>query len=289
LQAPLPILHHIPDLETMAASAPSTVDLPHIHLLCLYKSFSAAFDAAAEKYFPDISSQVQVTKHFGPLNKVADDLRFDAIVSPANSYARLDGAFDDAISRALSPKNDYHWTTKRAQKVLYEKWKGFAPPGTCTVIPLLDETPNNEGAGSSSSGPTEFKWGTQYILLCPTMRIPQPVNWDREVVYECIWAMLCAIDQHNKTAKDGSQKIRSILMTPLATGVGMVAYERWAEQCVLAIRDWIDAERHPEKWSNLSWGGIFRQVRDVRQTWQGKNTTKDEDLDEMEEFMGDGK
>ena len=251
----------------MASSSSASGFVPEIHLLCLYKSFSRSFNEAVEKYFPDISDDVQINKHFGPLDKLPDDLQFDAIVSPANSYGRLDGAFDDAISRALSPKNDYHWTTRQTQRVLYEKWKGFAPPGTCTVIPLHDE----EGEKR------DMAWKVKYILLCPTMRIPQPVNWDREVVYECIWSMLCAIDAHNKTAKDDSEKIKSILMTPLATGVGMVSYQRWAEQCVLAIKDFINASMDPERWSNLSWGAIFKEVKDVRETWQGKAYKEDDE------------
>lgn len=251
---------------------PSSVDmvLPDIHLLCLYKSFSAAFNSAVEKYYPHISDSFQIETHFGPLHQLSSDLKFDAIVSPANSYGRLDGAFDDAISRALSPKDDYHWTTREAQKVLYEKWKGFAPPGTCTIIPMVCED-------------RKLPWGVKYILLCPTMRIPQPVKWDREVIYECIWSMLCSIDAHNKSTTDEDKKIKSILMTPLATGIGMVPYEQWAEQSVLAMRDFVKASQNPERWSNMSWGAIFKEVKDVRETWQGREDQHNEQNKESDE------
>lgn len=264
------------------ATTSSPVDvIPHIHLLCLLKHFSTEFDTASTKYYPELLNEdnKQVTTHFGLLDKLPEDLRFDAIVSPANSYGRLDGAFDDAISRALSPKDDYHWVTRRAQKVLYDKWKGFAPPGTCTVVPLIDEI----GGGSAASA-RDLPWDAKYILLCPTMRIPQPVQWDREVVYECIWSMLCSIDAHNKAAANESDKIRSILMTPLATGVGMVPYKCWAEQCVLAIRDWVKAANDPEKFSNLSWAAIFREVKDVRRTWE-ENVPGKRQVGLMDQFL----
>jgi hypothetical protein len=76
------------------------------------------------------------------------------------------------------------------------------------------------------------------------------------------------------TAEDG-KKIKSILMTPLATGVGQVSYRRWAEQCVLALKQWIDASQNPERWSNLSWGQIFKEVKEVRETWQAKKEKVD--------------
>ncbi|KIW04940.1 uncharacterized protein PV09_04105 [Verruconis gallopava] len=246
--------------------------LPHIHLLCLTTTVSDTFGEAAKKYFPDLNSHVEITVHHGRLNTLPESLRWDAIVSPANSYGRLDGAFDDAISCALSPPNDYDWTTRKAQKVLYEKWKGFAPPGTCTVVPLEDEEEMHSDEALDvlrrSRPPRLLPWGVKYLLLCPTMRVPQEVTWDREVVYECIWSLLCAIEEHNKRARQES-KITSILMTPLATGVGHVPYQRWAEQCVLAIRDWLASSRDPAKWSNLSWHQIYEDTRDVQETWQG--------------------
>jgi O-acetyl-ADP-ribose deacetylase (regulator of RNase III) len=41
------------------------------------------------------------------LNRLDPLVTFDLIVSPANSYGRLDGAFDDAILLAFSPRDDY--------------------------------------------------------------------------------------------------------------------------------------------------------------------------------------
>ncbi|KAL5335431.1 hypothetical protein BJX70DRAFT_401526, partial [Aspergillus crustosus] len=70
-----------------------------------------------------------------------ESLHFDLIVSPANSYGRLDGSFDDAISRAfcLQQGHGYDTLTRQAQGVLYEKFRGFAPPRSCTLVPFPEE------------------------------------------------------------------------------------------------------------------------------------------------------
>ena len=48
-------------------------------------------------------------------------------------------------------------------------------------------------------------------------------------------------------------RVRSLLMTPLGTGVGRVTYEKWAVQCVLAIKHYVEACENPERWSQLDW------------------------------------
>ncbi|KAA1473574.1 macro domain-like protein [Dentipellis sp. KUC8613] len=193
--------------------------------------------------------------------------RFDCIVSPANSHGLLDGAFDLAISRALSP-HDVDAPTRLAQAVLYRRWRGYAPPGTCTLIPL--------SAPVDSCVPNPH--GCSYIALCPTMRIPQDTRWDREVVYNCMWSLLCALRLHNEGAGDGedggeraqgqeeSKKIRSVLMTGLATGTGFVSPERCAEQMALAIRDFVESEKDKEKWGQMGWVDARAIARDVRKT-----------------------
>jgi O-acetyl-ADP-ribose deacetylase (regulator of RNase III) len=167
------------------------------------------------------------------------------VVSPANSYARLDGGFDDAISRAWSPSDDYLALTRAVQAQLYDFSYGYLPPGQCYIATI----------------PTSFKgkgryngidWGCKYIALCPTMHTPQDVNWDREVIYNCIWSLLVAIKRHNRSAvEDG--KINSILMTPLATGVGGVSLERWARQTALALKHAVDSKQNPELWGSIDW------------------------------------
>ena len=257
---PAPSQHATP-MPSDGATPTKTPKLPQIHLLCMISKFGDAFNTAVEKYFPSLRDYTNIAIHNCRLSNFPQDIKIDAIVSPANSYARLDGAFDDAISRELSPKDDYDWVTRKAQQVLYKKWRGYAPPGTCTVVSIEpDEAETKE----------KNKWGCNYILLCPTMRIPWEVKWDREVAYECVWSLLCAVDTHNKDLKAvGKQpQINNILMTPLGTGVGRISAERWAGQCVLAMKHWVEAVENPETWQNLEWEKIFEGHEEVVSTYR---------------------
>lgn len=235
--------------------------IPQIHLLCMQEHFADAFKEASRSRKLPASVKVQI--HDCALSQLPSSVQFDAIVSPANSYGRLDGAFDDAISRALSPRDDYLALTHVVQKRLYELRRGFAPPGSCTLVRI----------------PSNFKdrsrniWGTRHVALCPTMRMPNDVRWDREVVYECIWSLLCEVDNHNKMvemghARENADMIENILMTPLATGVGRVSATKWATQAVLAIKHFVEAAENPDKWSALDWQDFGRPCAEVQLTWE---------------------
>ncbi|KAH7133075.1 hypothetical protein B0J13DRAFT_561488 [Dactylonectria estremocensis] len=243
----------------MTANKPS--HFPHIHLLCMEEKFITAFRAA--RLSQRLPSSVSITIHHCSLEELPSSVQFDTIVSPANSYGRLDGAFDDAISYAFSPRDDYDALTKAAQTVLFHKHRGFAPPGTCTLVRIPDEF----------HARSRNVWGTRRVALCPTMRMPSDVRWDREVVYECIWSLLCAIDNHNRDVQDGiaaegDDPIRSLLMTPIATGVGRVSPEKWATQTVLALKHFDQANENPEQWSSLGWPDLGRSCFEVKRTWE---------------------
>lgn len=93
---------------------------------------SEAFVEAAAKH--KLPTSITFETHNAALQFVPSSSKFDLVVSPANSYGRLDGGFDVAISRAFSPRNDYLALTRVAQAKLYDEWRGFAPPGTCTLV-----------------------------------------------------------------------------------------------------------------------------------------------------------
>ncbi|KAJ5186384.1 hypothetical protein N7449_011148 [Penicillium cf. viridicatum] len=89
---------------------------------------------------------------------------FDVIVvSLANSYARLDRAFNHAISMTFSPRQDYQALTRAAETVLYEKRRGFTPPGSCTFVEFLVDLKQN-------------KYHCGWVAICPTMREPREVR-----------------------------------------------------------------------------------------------------------------
>ncbi|KAM0551715.1 hypothetical protein ACHAPJ_008282 [Fusarium lateritium] len=235
----------------MAAKTPH---IPYIHLLCMEEKFSDAFEVARKSR--KLPESVSFEIHNCALSQLPREVRFDTIVSPANSYGRLDGAFDDAISREFSPRDDYLALTGVAQKQLYKQWRGFAPPGTCTLVDI----PKEFEARSRNA------YGTRHLALCPTMRMPANVQWDKEVVYECIWSLLGAINNHNRDARE-EDKIKSILMTPLATGVGRVSAEKWALQAVLAMKHFVEASENPEKWSALQWEDFGKSCAETQLTW----------------------
>jgi hypothetical protein len=57
------------------------------------------------------------------------------------------------------------------------------------------------------------------------------------------------------------------LMTPFATGCGLVSPEKWARQMVLALNHYVDAVQNPEKWSNLDLGQAMEYSNEVARTW----------------------
>ncbi|KAG6009354.1 hypothetical protein E4U21_002662 [Claviceps maximensis] len=246
----------------MAATTATPSETPHIHLLCMHSQHAEAFISAAQQHH--LPSSVAFEIHDAALQFIPATTKFDLVVSPANSYGRLDGGFDDAISRAFSPQDDYLALTHAAQAKLYHEWCGFAPPGTCTLVRIPD----------AFAVTSKNVWGTKYLALCPTMRTPQPVEWDREIVYESIWSLLVSIDKHNRqvlhtghAGDEESNTIRSILVTPLATGVGKVSAERWAAQMVLALKHFVDAKQNPRRWGRLTPTDISDHTGEVEHTW----------------------
>ena len=210
----------------------------------MHEKDTEAFKTAASQL--KLDSRVQITHHNSRLNALDSTIDFDCVVSPANSYGLLDGGFDDAISRAFSPQDKYYALTRHVQTELYKQYRGFAPPGTCTLIPIPKDYAERSRIGD--------RWGCRWLALCPTMRVPDAANWDREVMYECIWTLLCAIDRHNRSARDsGDAEIKSMLMTPLATGVGGVSAKKWAHQAVLALNHYIRAVENAVQFSSLDW------------------------------------
>lgn len=156
------------------------------------------------------------------------------------------------------------------QDKLHEEWKGFAPPGTCTLVDLPQDWTSRDREPTARS---KNVWGTQWLALCPTMRVPSNVTWDREVVYECIWSLLNAIYKHNRAAEtSGTKMITSMCMSPLATGSGFVSEERWASQMCLAIRHFhaaTDGEAGKDEGERrVTWGEARGNAREVEVTWK---------------------
>ncbi|KAI5989326.1 macro domain-like protein [Pisolithus albus] len=171
---------------------------------------------------------------------------FDCIVSPANSFGRFDGGFDQVLSDQLSPPTVPDALTRVAQRVIYERWRGYAPPGTCTLIPLL---------GTACAG---NPFSCRYVALCPTMRLPSSVVWHKEIVYNCVWSLLVEIDHHNARAAADPRvpPIRSVVMTGIGTGIGRISPKQCAKQTALAFAHYHAAKTRVATWSAMTWADI---------------------------------
>ncbi|KAK7685450.1 hypothetical protein QCA50_011313 [Cerrena zonata] len=233
----------------------------YITILDPSQTLSEELDRAFKKHLPET-----VQGRFMVAQTTLEHLKepynhFDCIVSPANSYGRLDGGFDWFISEALAPPGSLEVPTQLAQATLYQKWKGYAPPGTCTLVSLLGSVCEKN------------KHDCAYIALCPTMRTPGSVSWNKEIVYNCVWSLLTALTNHNalvdeqqKSGSTGERRIRTVVMTGLATGVGAVSPIKFCQQMVLAIRDFVQASADPKKWSTLEWEDILKIAADTQKT-----------------------
>ncbi|THH11395.1 hypothetical protein EW146_g8063 [Bondarzewia mesenterica] len=144
----------------------------------------------------------------------AAQLQCDCMVSPANSFGIMDGGYDLDLSKSFKGEDGDIWTlTRHIQSALRARWWGYAPPSSCTIVPLpshLSGAPNNP-------------WSARHIAVIPTMRTPEDVSWHKDLVYNSMWSLLVEIARWNEAASRGGQeRIERVLMTGLATGQGGV-------------------------------------------------------------------
>lgn len=161
--------------------------------------------------------------------------------------------YDWYISEQLAPPDRFEVPTEICQQALYDRWLGYAPPGSCTLVSLV-------GTACESN-----QHGCSYIALCPTMRVPEVVTWHKDIVYECTWSLFTEIYRHNRAASStGQRRIANVLMTGLATGIGGVSAARCAMQTALAVQDFTAAMGDKKKWSSLEWEQIDELDRPLK-------------------------
>lgn len=137
-----------------------------------------------------------------------DIAKFDCIVSPANSFGLMDGGADKAITQFFGLQ-----LMERVQQKIITDFRGEQPVGTSFII----ETNHVKHP---------------FLAHTPTMRIPMKIA-KTDNVYNAMWAMLLAVQQHNKT----QQNIRVIACPGLGTATGQMPYIRAAKQMSLAYRN----------------------------------------------------
>lgn len=300
-------IKYLTDLSITPSNMSKSSSIPHsfptIHLLCASPVHKSALESARHTYA--LPTFIKIEYHLTTLAELSQSLTFDAIVSPANSYAHMDGGFDHDLSLAFAPEGgDYLALTKVAREAIFREWRGFVPPGNCVLFSLRDSRlkggdgrtaviEDDVHADDTSRGEKDDRgsekrisngrpWNCKYIALCPTMRRPGNVRWDREVVYECVWSLLAAVDKHNRGAggtayamsggegteggASEEEQIRSVLMTPLATGYGEWGPEPWAAQVVLAMKHFAEVMANERRWVVMGPVRMMTHVQEVEKT-----------------------
>lgn len=194
---------------------------------------------------------------------------FDCIVSPANSYGIMDGGFvsnrqlacsclahillrfDFYLSMAFSPPKDFHALTRLVQTAIRDRYYGFAPPGSCILVPGLP--PNN--------------FSCKTIAVCPTMRYPQELTWHKDIVYNTMWSLLVELENWNKKVDDEEKKIKKVLMTGLGTGAGGILGAVCARQMALAVKHFLyareDSQSVRAEDDHLPWNKVLDLAQEV--------------------------
>jgi len=141
----------------------------------------------------------------GVFQDVAD---YDCIVSPANSYGKMDGGIDLIIRNYFGME-----LQNKVQKVIQESYYGEQPVGTSFLV----ETGNIKHP---------------FLAHTPTMRVPMDIS-NTDNVYNAMYAMLRTIANYNKT---NNMVIKSVLCPGLGTATGKVSPSEAARQMALAYR-----------------------------------------------------
>lgn len=150
----------------------------------------------------------------------------DAMVSPANSFAIMDGGLDLVIRNMLGFE-----VQRDAQRLIVERHHGELPIGHAEIVATPHES---------------WPW----LVVAPTMRIPENVARTLNA-YLAFRAVLLAVARHNR---DGDRaRIDSIVCSGLATGIGAMEPRRCALQMRMAYRSVLGPARIPS----------FQQIHEI--------------------------
>lgn len=152
----------------------------------------------------------------------------DCIVSPSNSYGFLDGGLDNEI-RKFYEKNNID-IEKQVQDTIYSGYSGELLVGQSVFLSFIITN--------------QYKLVPD-LLVVPTMRVPMVLGKESVNVYlatKAIFTRLKDLERINR--------IKSITISGLGTGVGQVPYDICAKQMKQAYDDiWLGKGKFPQTWS----------------------------------------
>ena len=157
-----------------------------------------------EKYFEGVEN---VRVHYGRF----EDVKFDCVVSAANSFGLMDGGVDGAITMMFGEQ-----LMKRVQEKIIKEYAGEQPVGTSFIIKAYNDLGRHN---------------PKYVAHTPTMTIPKNIS-NTNNVYMAMKAMLLAVNKHNDDNIES--KIETVVCTGLGTFCGKVPFEKAAKEMRLA-------------------------------------------------------
>ena len=133
----------------------------------------------------------------------------DAIVSPGNSFGFMDGGLDYQLSEFFG------WDLeKKLQENIRKKHEGELLVGMAEIL----------GTGNKK---------IPYIVCAPTMRVPMVIPASANP-YLATRGVFLSINNFNNREND---KIKSVLVPGMGTGIGKVPYDICARQMRIAYED----------------------------------------------------
>ncbi|MEM6298589.1 MAG: macro domain-containing protein [Bacteroidota bacterium] len=156
------------------------------------------------------------------------DLSCDAIVSPANSFGYMNGGIDFAISKNLG----WH-IEKRLQQKLRDQYYGELLVGQATIV----ETDHRQ---------------FPYLISAPTMRTPMTIPRSPNVYLATKAILLLLRDGKFGDGTPISERVKTIAIPGLGTGVGQVPPLVCARQMRIAWEDVVNEKyKTKEGWAEL--------------------------------------
>lgn len=166
-----------------------------------------------------------------------EDIDFDCINSPANSFGLMDGGIDEAITMLFGQQ-----MMDRVQIMIIEKYGGEQPVGTSEIV----------------RGTADGIDRVRYVAHTPTMIIPSLIS-NTDNVYMAMRAMLMAVENHNKAADTfGVQRINTLVCSGLGTGAGRVPFAKAARDMAKAYHTF---KFRPKK---LTWSAAVQRYQYIK-------------------------